>query len=409
MRLTLRLAWRNLWRHPRRTWLTTGAMIFSNVILVFMISMQVGMYRAMIDNSLRASTGHLQLQAKGYNQDQKMRQTVPDVERLAADLRAGLGSDSVAPRASAFALASSADRSFGVQVMGVDPDAEPRVSSLPGLVKKGRFLKAPDGAEIVVGSVLARNLKVEVGDEVTLMGSGRDGSFAAAITKVVGILDAGNSETNRSLAEIPLAFFQSTFSMGSAGHSVVLLAPELSQVSALESRVEALVPPGKGLVVLDWDTLMPGLKQAIQADVSGGVFMYLVLIVLVAFSVLNTQLMSVLERTKEFGVVISLGVSPGRLGRLVLLETVLMGLIGLVTGVAIGGALVAWFGVHGLSFPGLGEIAGQFNLPDRIYTKLSALGLLLGPSIVFLASVVASVYPMARLRRLEPVDAMRAA
>jgi ABC-type lipoprotein release transport system permease subunit len=409
MGLTLRLAWRNLWRHPRRTWLTTGAMIFSNVILVFMISMQVGIYQMMIDNSLRASTGHLQVQAEGYNEEQKIRQTVPDVERLAADLKAGLGLDAVAPRASAFALASSADRSFGIQIMGVDPEAETRVSSLPGLVDEGRFLESLDAREIVIGTVLARNLKVGVGDELTLMGSGRDGSFAAAIATVVGILDAGNSEMNRSLAEVPLAFFQDTFAMGSAGHSVVILAPDLFQVSALESRVRALLPAGGDLVTLDWDELMPGLKQAIQADISSAAFMYLVLIVLVAFSVLNTQLMSVLERTREFGVVMSLGVSPGRLGRLILLETVLMGLVGLVVGVAIGGALVVWFSIHGLSFPGLEEMAGQFNLPDRIYMQVTATGLFFGPTIVLLASVLASLYPMTRLHWLEPVEAMRAA
>ena len=409
MGLTLRLAWRNLWRHPRRTWLTTGAMIFSNVILVFMISMQVGMYQMMIDNSLRASVGHLQVQARGYNEELKMRQTVPDVAGLAEDLRAGLGLDTVAPRASAFALASSADRSFGVQVLGVDPEAETRVSSLPGLVEEGRFLEGSDAPEIVVGTVLARNLRVAVGDELTLMGSGRDGSFAAAITTVVGILDAGNPEMNRSLAEMPLAFFQDTFSMEKAGHSVVMLAPDMFQIPALTTRVEGLLPAGGDLVVLDWDALMPGLKQAIQADISSAAFMYLVLIVLVAFSVLNTQLMSVLERTKEFGVVLSLGVSPGKLGRLVLLETVLMGLIGLVVGVAIGGAIVVWFSIHGFSFPGLEEMAGQFNLPDRIYMQVSATGLFFGPTIVLLASVVASLYPVARLHWLEPVEAMRAA
>jgi ABC-type antimicrobial peptide transport system permease subunit len=131
--------------------------------------------------------------------------------------------------------------------------------------------------------------------------------------------------------------------------------------------------------------------------------------VLVAFSVLNTQLMSVLERTKEFGVAMSLGVSPGRLGRLVLLETVLMGLIGLVLGVLLGGGLVLFFSIHGLSFPGLEEMAGQFNLPDRIYLQTSAVGLLFGPSVVLLASIVASLYPIARLHWLEPVEAMRAA
>ncbi len=176
MNLTLRLAWRNLWRHPRRTWLTTGAMVFSNVILVVMISMQVGMYRMMIENSLRASSGHLQIQARGYNDEQKMRQTVPDVTELAAQMRSELGLDAVAPRAAAFALASSADRSYGIQVLGVDPEAEARVSSLPGLVDEGRFLADPDASEIVIGKVLARNLRADVGDELTLLGSGRDGS-----------------------------------------------------------------------------------------------------------------------------------------------------------------------------------------------------------------------------------------
>jgi ABC-type lipoprotein release transport system permease subunit len=409
MGLTLKLAWRNLWRHPRRTWLTTGAMVFSNVILVFMISMQVGMYQMMIDNSLRASTGHLQVQARGYNEEQKIRQVVPDVGQLSARIGSELGLDTVAPRASAFALVSSADRSYGIQIVGVEPAAELRVSSLPGLIEEGRFLADSAAEEIVVGKVLARNLNAGVGDELTFMGSGRDGSFAAAVVTIVGILDSGNPDMDRSMAQVPLTFFQDTFAMDTAGHSVVILAPDLFRVAAVRSRVEALLPAEGGLVVLDWDELVPGLKQAIQADLSGGVFMYLVLIVLVAFSVLNTQLMSVLERTKEFGIVMSLGVSPGRLGRLVLLETTLMSLLGLVLGVLLGGALVFWFSIHGLTFPGLDEMAGQFNLPDRIYMQVTAIGLLFGPSVVLIASVLASLYPVARLRWLEPVDAMRAA
>jgi ABC-type lipoprotein release transport system permease subunit len=260
-----------------------------------------------------------------------------------------------------------------------------------------------------VGTVLARNLKVGVGDEVTLLGSGRDGSFAAGVTEVVGILDAGNPDMNRTLAQVPLDYFQETFSMESAGHGVVLLAPDLFQVSALRSRVEALLPPGEDLVVLDWDALMPGLKQAIQADMSSAAFMYLVLVVLVAFSVLNTQLMSVLERTREFGVVMSLGVSPGRLGRLVLLETAFMGLMGVVLGALIGGAIVVWFGIHGFTFPGMEQMAGQFNLPDRVYLQVTPIGLLLGPTVVFVASLLASLYPAARLHWLEPVEAMGAA
>ena len=141
MNITLRLAWRNLWRLPRRTWLTTGAMIFSNVLLVFMISLQLGMYRMMIDNTLGAFTGHLQIQARGHKDEQKIRQVVPDVVGLAEHMRGELGLATVSARASAFALASSAERSYGIQIVGVEPASEPKVSSLPGLVKEGRFLK----------------------------------------------------------------------------------------------------------------------------------------------------------------------------------------------------------------------------------------------------------------------------
>jgi len=407
--ITFRLAWRNLWRRKRRTWLTVGAMVFSNILLVFMISLQIGMYGMMINNTLRAQTGHLQVQAPGYLGDHKMRQVVPDVKQLAEGLRKGLATDQVAARASAFALVSSADRSYGLQITGVEPEFEARVSSLPGLIKDGRFLGDAMAEEIVIGRVLARNLQVEVGDELTFIGSGRDGSFAAAVVTVIGIFESGMTDMDRSFAEVPLDFFQDVFTMDGAGHAVVVMAPGLIQVGATRTRVEALLPNDEDLDVHDWDALLPGLKQAIQADFTSAWFMYGILIVLVAFSVLNTQLMSVLERTKEFGIVMSLGVTPGRLGRLVLLETALMGTVGLVLGVLLGGALVAWLGYHGFSYPGMEEMAGKFNLPSRIYPQVTFIGLVFGPMIILISSVIASLYPAIRLRWLEPVAAMRAA
>ena len=407
--ITFRLAWRNLWRRKRRTWLTVGAMVFSNILLVFMISLQIGMYGMMINNTLRAQTGHLQVQAPGYKDDHKMRQVVPDVKSLAAELRQGLGTDEVAARASAFALVSSADRSYGLQITGVEPEFEERVSSLPGLIKDGRFFDDPMAQEIIIGRVLARNLQVAVGDELTFIGSGRDGSFAAAVVDVVGIFESGMPDMDRSFAEVPLGFFQDAFAMEGAGHAVAIMAPGLIQVGPTRGRVEALLPEGTDLVVQDWDALLPGLKQAIQADFTSAWFMYGILIVLVAFSVLNTQLMSVLERTKEFGIVMSLGVTPGRLGRLVLLETALMGTLGLVLGALLGGVLVAWLGYHGFSYPGMEEMAGKFNLPSRIYPPVTLIGLFFGPAIILVSSVIASFYPAIRLRWLEPVAAMRAA
>lgn len=405
MNIVLRLAWRNLWRHARRTWLTIGAMVFSNTLLVFMISFQFSMYGLMIDNTLQVFSGHMQVQAPGYNDDQKMRQVVPAVQSLAEQLRGELDSDTIAARGWAFGLASSAERSYGVGIYGVEPEFERNVSNIPGLIEDGRFLESRDAMEIVIGKMLARNLRVGVGEELTILGSGLDGSFAAAVVTVVGIFGSGVKEIDRNIAEMPLAAFQDVFYMNGAGHQVVILAPTLDEAPMVQNRVAGMVPDG--LVVHDWDVLQPGLKQAIQADMSSAFFMYGVLVVLVAFSVLNTQLMSVLERTHEFGVVMALGMKPGRLGRLVMLETAMMGLLGFIFGAAAGALLTYWFSVNGLSYPGMEEMAANFNLPGRVYPQVSLIKTVFGPAVVFLFTLLAAVYPAWRLRHLHPVEAMR--
>ena len=155
--------------------------------------------------------------------------------------------------------------------------------------------------------------------------------------------------------------------------------------------------------------LQPGLKQAIQADMTSAWFMYIVLIVLVAFSVLNTQLMSVLERTREFGTMMALGLKPGNLSRLVIMETLMMSCLGLLIGVLIGFIITAYLSVVGFYYPGMEEMAVKFNLPDRMYPSISLLSLLLGPGIVAICSLLAAIYPATRLYRLLPIEAMRAA
>ncbi len=407
MHLVFRLAWRNLWRHPRRTWLTTGAMIFSNILLVFLISLQFGMYGVMIDNTLQTFTGHIQVQAPGYKDQQKMRQVVENVQPLAATLRRELSTDRVAARGTAFGLASSKDRSYGIAVIGVEPDFEPRVSTVPGLIKDGRYLGGGGAEEVVIGAALARNLKVAIGDELTVLGSGRDGSFAAAVVSIVGIFDSGVTDFDRSFVEIPLALFDDMFFMQGGGHQVVLNTTVIDRVAEIKSQVESLLPGDQQLVVHDWDALQPGLKQAIKADMSSAFFMYAILVILVAFSVLNTQLMSVLERTHEFGIVMALGLKPGRLGRLVLLETAIMGSLGLLFGALFGGLLTSWFTINGFSVPGMEEMAAKFNLPGRIFPQVSAMTLFIGPAVVFLFTMLAAIYPAQRMHRLQPVEALR--
>jgi ABC-type lipoprotein release transport system permease subunit len=406
--ITWLLAWRNLWRHRRRTWLTVGAMVFCNVLLIFLISLQLGSYQMMIDNSLAAYSGHMQIQHRDYQEEQRIRQSVPGVAALAAGARDTLDVDTVAARGMAFALASSEERSFGVLISGVQPVFEPLVSTLPGLVRQGRYLGPGDSGHIVIGAVLAQNLKVGTGDELIFIGSGRDGSFAAAVATVVGILESGMDEIDRSIAQVPLAWFQDVFTMGDHGHAVVARVPALDAVPEAVGALKSLASEDDSLSVLDWEALQPGLRQAITSDMASAWFTYVVLIILVAFSVLNTQLMSVLERTREFGVMLALGMRPGQLARLVGMETLLMACVGLALGVALGAVLTWYLSVVGFAYPGMEELGARFNVPGRMYPEVSLLSLFWGPGVVLLGALVAAIYPALRLFRLAPVAAMRA-
>lgn len=406
--VSLLLAWRNLWRHGRRTWLTVGAMIFSNSLLIFAISLQFGSYDMMIDNTLQAYSGHIQLQHQRYLDEPKMRYALPSVESGAQRLRDELGLASISARAAGFALASSEERSYGLQIIGVDVAHEPLVSTLPGLVKQGRYLESGAAAEIVIGAVLARNLKVGPGDELTFLGSGFDDSFAAGVVQIVGVFESGVADLDRSMAQINLGYFQEVFAMRGHGHSIVIRAEHIDDVEQLMMKIQSIGMTGDQLALRHWDDLQPGLRQAIQADLTSNSFMYIVLIVLVAFSVLNTQLMSVLERTREFGTMMALGLKPSRLSRLVMLETALMTGLGLMLGITCGLLLNLYLSRVGFSYPGMEEMALKFNLPDRMYPEISLFTLTMGPSIVAIASLLAAIYPATRLYRLLPIEAMRA-
>ncbi len=408
MGITLRMAWRNLWRHSRRTWLTVSAIAFSAALLVFMIALQLGSYAMIINVTLRVFPGDIQVQHAGYNSRPKIRSTVPAADALAERIRQDTIAHSVAVRGYGFALASSRDRSYGVQVVGVQPQYEGGVSTIPGLVRNGRYLASSGKDEAVIGALLARNLRIKVGDELTLLGSAKDGSMAATVLPVVGIFQSGSPDIDRNMVEIPLATFRNVFSMGTDAHAIVIDASDIGQLPKLLNEVRSLLPQRANLVALPWQELVPGLEQLIRMDMASAWFTYLSLIIVVTFSILNTFLMAVLERTREFGLMLALGSSPLTIGRLILLESLLLTLIGLAVGVVLGAGVSWYFYVRGLTFPGMKELYAQYGLPGVLYPQISLLALFLGPAAILVFTSMAALYPALRIRRLRPVDAMQA-
>ena len=408
MNIILHMAWRNIWRNKRRTWLSVAGIGFSTFLFVFVMPLQFGAYDLMIDASLRMFTGYAQIQKANYQQQPLIHNAIEGVSEIAQKIRNANEFEAVAVRASGFALMSSRERSYGAQVIGVQPGHEPKVSIIPANVKQGRFLSSDDAQEIFIGASLARNLKVKVGDEVTVLGSGKDGSLAATILPVVGIFETGSEEMDRYIAEIPLHTFQGLFSMGDSAHNISVIGKSVQDIDVIPQQLSKFIREDEDLVVLNWGELMPGIKEGLQMDKASGLIFMLVLVIVVVFSILNTFLMVVLERTKEFGLMLALGDKPFNISKLMMLESLLMTALGLVIGTAVAVALNLYFLEEGFRYPGMKELMEAYNMPlDVMYPKFDAFTILFGPIVVFLSTNLAAWLPLRHIHRLQPVDAMR--
>lgn len=241
---------------------------------------------------------------------------------------------------------------------------------------------------------------------MTLLGQGRDGSVSAAILTVVAIFETGFEDYDRNVMMMDYDDFGSLFYMNGAAHRIVVMADTSDSIPSIKADLLASVRMD-GLEVLGWDELQPGIKQSIEMDLVSGFVMYGILIIVVSFSILNTFLMAVFERTKEFGVLLSLGTTPVRLIKVMLTESMFITFAGLGLGIAVGIGFTLYYAKTGISMQGM-ELMKEYGLSGSLYPKLSLLSVLLGPSVIAVVTFFAALYPALRITKLKPADAVRA-
>jgi ABC-type lipoprotein release transport system permease subunit len=317
------------------------------------------------------------------------------------------GVTAAAPRVNGFAILSNGDRSIGALVIGVDPTDEAKVSSLASRVREGRYLSATDSDAAVIGDILARNLGIGLGGKLTLLGSALDGSVAADVLRIRGIFHTGIPEIDRSMLQMPLSRAQETFGLEGRAHTVAISGPALASVVDAGPALRR-IGIRHGLALQDWGALEPELRDSITLKYVTSSLFYITLVIVVTFIILNTLLMSVLERTREFGVLLAIGMRPSLIGGMVWLELIVLALAGAGIGILLGGAAAVWFEIHGIAIPGLEAILVQYGIPTRLYPDISPFTALAGPSAVVLAIVVGGIVPYLHVRSLQAARAMRA-
>jgi ABC-type lipoprotein release transport system permease subunit len=406
--LVATVAWRNLWRRPRRTVLSLLSIALVVAILVFMLSFQLSIYASMKQNTLRILDGYAEIQPKGYSADPTLDRAIAAPGKLASEALGIAGVTAAAPRLDAFAILANGARSYGGAVIGVDPGSEPKVSSIAAMIRSGRYLKPADNADAVLGDMLARNLALSPGHTVTLLGQARDGSVAADVLRVVGVFHSGIPELDRSILEMPLSRAQDTFAMAGHANIIALSGPTLADVNDALPALRTLAGR-RGAVVLGWRALEPAMRDAIALDMSIGALLYATLVAVVAFIILDTLLMSVLERTREFGTLMAVGMRPRLIGRMVWIELLSLAFLGCLAGLALGCAVTLKLHQVGIVFPGVSELFARFGLPPRLYPALTPASALIGPAAILTAIALGGIVPYLRVARLTAALAMRAA
>lgn len=399
------VAWRNLWRNGRRTWLTAGGIAFTVFLIVFSMSFQQGAYVQMIDNATALLSGHLQIQNRDYVEDKRIEQTVADVSRLVNRLEGQPGVESVAPRVEAFALISAGERAFGAQVLGVDPERERRTVRFFDRVAEGRMIEGM--ADAVVGEVLASNLGIGVGGEIVLLGTGKEGGVAALALDVVGVFRTGIPDLDRAMVAAPLAMVRDAFGLGDEAHTLVVRSAEVTESARLERQLNAWLPAP--LIARNWDEVMPDIRQGIEIDRIGGYFVYGLIAIVVIFSVVNSFIMTVFERTREFGMLRAIGMRPGRIVLMVQIEAAFVWVLGAVIGLALALPIVLWLQVYGFYLGDeVASMVESMYVPARLHTRMTPVALGLAPAVMLVGTQIAALIPSLKIRRLQPVTALRA-
>lgn len=402
--LFLQVAWRNLWRNKRRTFLTVAAIAFGMGLVQFAMSMQSGSYGPMIALGTRLGEGHVQILHEKFHDEPRIENAISNVEERLSQLDNASALESVSARAAGFVLVSNDPYSAAGLVTGVIPERETLISDLPSKVVHGSYLSGDD--QLLLGATMARNLDVNVGDEVVMIGSNPDGNFAAGVAEVTGIFEA-TIDMERSLVQISLPTFQSMFEMPDQAHRIVGMVPEPQQLDAgLIAMGEVLA---EGEVVMDWRELMPEISQGIEIDIVSNGILQFVLILVIVLSIMNTFVMTLFERTREYGMLFAIGMGRGAAYRMTMTETALLWVVGVLCGAVLTGILVVPLTYSGIPIPVSDEaLQGQMAfMPNMIYPELSYWVVLIAPIAIGVGSLIAVSIASVRLFRLNIIAALR--
>lgn len=393
----LKLAWRNLWRNKRRTLITSASIFFGVVLSAIMSSMQEGSYAQYIKTIVNFYSGYIQVHQKGYWDDQVINNSLV-YSAIGTKLKDVKEITMFTPRLENFALAASEDITKGVMVIGIAPQNEDRITGLSGKIINGKYLNDGDQG-VVLGSALAKFLNLGINDTLVLLSQGYHGVSAAGKYPVRGIIKQPSPDLDRIVVYMDVTNCQDLFSAPDRLTSIVIMVKNSDDVAS--AKKELVSKLGPEYEVMDWKEINSVLMKQIDSDRQSGIIMKGVLYLIIAFGIFGTVMMMTAERRKEFGVLIAVGMQKNRLSYVLVLETILLGLVGVITGIVASIPITWYFTLHPIPFSGqAAETMMQMGFEPIMSFSMMPSVFYNQAITIFIFTIIIGLYPVLNIHRL---------
>lgn len=405
--MLLKLAWRNIWRNRRRSLITAASVAFALLFAILMRSLQLGTYDHAYQGIINATTGYVQIHDDEYWEQQNLENSLVLADSLLEPLQKFESLKGFTPRLESFSLLSGpSGETHGGLVRGIIPGREAHYFDLAEKLSEGSYLDSNDRS-VLLGKDLAEKLKVGAGDTIVAIGQGFRGMSANGKFPVKGILDLRNPEMNKRAVIMALPEAQQLTGAYNRATALVLVPHETDNLPALREELHRVLP-GDQYGVMTWREMIPEMVQAIEADSAGGLVILFILYLVIGFGIFGTVLMLSTEREPEFGILISIGMSRHRVALATFLETIFLGLLGIVSGSLLALPICWYYHLHPI------ELTGAMTSSMEDYGFEPLMPFSVDPQIwinhgliVLIINTVLSVYALAKIYRINPVQAIR--
>lgn len=403
--MIFRIAWRNIWRNKIRSLVILLSVAIGLFAGIAVLALYKGMMNSRVRTVIYSETGHIQLHHKTFKNDYEARFVISDPEKLLQELRKNESVKQVATRTITQGMLATTTGSAGVQINGIDPAMEDKVSGLLQKIRVGNGFEPGKKNQVLIGKKLADKMKLKPGSKLVLTFTDADGNIISAAFRVAAIYQSENTPMDERNVYVQQTELNPILNLGNGIHEIALI---LKQDTATHTVVKQLQQKYPDLLVEPWQNLSPETELMIDTvDITSYIIIGIILFAL-AFGIVNTMLMAILERTQEIGVMMALGMNRIRLFLLVFLETIFLTLIGTPIGLGIAWIVTSYYHRNGLNLESMGkEMMSNFGFSTLVYPEFPTEKLLGIMGIVLFTALASCIYPALKALRLRPIEALR--